>query len=723
MNPVEIDTLFNETIHKLKVSPSERVKLKLVFEFLDVIEGKEEKYQSYLIQIVDRLPKLENPLLYAGLNPSYFESFLNKLKNASSKIIEIQKNQSFIEIIDSYNLALNQLYSWVGIVKSSEQITTGLIQANSRRLFSKTGEILIPVVEEFAGSYIGRLRKLYLDILGIAQNSHQIKPTFGIVGAEIENFTKPAEQAVDRLVVDSIGNINRKWKATIHFELPHTWHSGNSANLAIAGAFYSQILKEEEQQERFWINPAACITGDLDDEGNVLSVSANTLDHKVEAAFFSWVHVIVVPINQLTHVTSKVEELMSRYPNRVLQVIGIKHLRELFFDRRITIYNKTSYLNHHFKKLWKRKSKVAVIIFTVISLLTIARLSFGPIDRNITQFNVEGTEFVFLNSKGDEIRRLNLPPSNANSSVFRSWSSQYDIVHFVDYDNNGSNEIIIGSTDNRQNGYLTFFESNLIDTIWHKKLEYDIPFSKHPDALNTSYRPIRIKTHDLDDDGELELIATLQQKEYFKSLLVTINLETEEDLDTLVNAGWLDQILVNDVDSDTQNDIIVCGLFKGFDMPGCFIIDHRNMSGHYIMHSRYLDDGMSQANIKMAFLIPKSILGKKMDEIIEGFDHYGNVISLLYEPTDRVYTLNIFDSAVSNEEEGDFISLYYKFDQNFKPISVGSSDSYDRYANEYYENGLVNILHDPLYISTFKDSLYWWDGQNWVQKFQPFITD
>lgn len=134
--------------------------------------------------------------------------------------------------------------------------------------------------EEFNGITAGRLRRLKVEIIGPTKNAHEIKPNFGVVGAEIGNFAKTMESAVSALADESEGTKHRFWKASIQFELPHAWHTGSSANLAMAGAFFGEQMKAEEQQELFWLNPAACITGDLDEQGNVLAVNPQTIPQK-----------------------------------------------------------------------------------------------------------------------------------------------------------------------------------------------------------------------------------------------------------------------------------------------------------------------------------------------------------------------------------------------------------------------------------------------------------
>ncbi len=60
--------------------------------------------------------------------------------------------------------------------------------------------------------------------------------------------------------------------------------------------------------------------------------------------------------------------------------------------------------------------------------------------------------------------------------------------------------------------------------------------------------------------------------------------------------------------------------------------------------------------------------------------------------------------------------MIYTFDDRLKIVSIGSSDLWDILAREYFEEGILSYEPGIEYLTAFKDSLLWWDGEQFVNE-------
>lgn len=716
-DPLQVDTIFQETIRLITASPSERVQLNLIDRFLEFIEGNEEQFESYLQQILLKLPTLENPLLYAGVRPEIFQGFISKLESCAEVISEAEISDQINSRIRGYKRVLSQIFNWIGESYPDDILNDSLTAFEGNPSGKIPAQVLIPTVEEMDGIYSGRLRKLHVEIISKSENGNQLKAAFGVIGADAGSFTLEAEKAVDALVRET-ESIKHSWSAAILFEMPHSWHAGKSANLAIAGAFYCEILKAEEQQELFWLNPAACITGEIDESGKVLPVAEGSLNLKVEAAFFSWAHILVVPHQQLEFAQQKIGELNVEFPKRELPIISVTSLKDLFFDRRVTLYNKTDALSHNFKKIWKRKYAAVYVLVLVLLLAVIGILVVGPVDRNPVSYSFQLDKIVIENSIGREITAISIDPYNIENASKSNPGIVHTIIDLVDVDNDGENEILLGLQSDReaQIGTMTLLESNGIDTIWHQKLEFDVFYEKHPYAHYKNYRPMTFQVLDIEGDGDFEILANLQQYQYFKAMVAVIDAKSGEVEQQLHTTGYQSVMLTKDFDKDGILDLLVCGIYKGWEETGCLILGLDNINGFIPMHERYSDPTQIQAPFKLAFTIPYTTVGEIERRIDESTRPYVFVYRAV-STAGRVFTtLSVAETAYLEPDAKAHLVLIFDFDNHFNLIAIGSGDAYDLRAQELFEDDYIDFLADAQYLHSFRDSLNFWNGNDWIEE-------
>jgi len=718
MNPVEIDILFKETIQNLTVSPSERIRINLIDRFLEAISEKEKTYQSYVLQLVNELPSLTNPLLYAGIHPRKIQTFIQRLEECGLSIVELEDNELFENRITEYRSLVQQIYQWVGEFDVAEEIGTSLVESKARRIKIIPGEVIVPVVEEFNGVSAGRLRRLKVEILGATKDSHEIKPNFGVVGAEIGNFAKTVESAVAQLAEERRVTNHRFWKASVQFELLHAWHTGSSANLAMAGAFFSEQMIVEEQQELFWINPGACVSGDLDKYGNVLPVNPDSLLQKVEAAFFSWCQIFIIPSAQLTEVTDYFRVLNEEFPNRKLPVVAVSHLSELFYDRRVTQFKKETTIVHTVKKAWRRRKSVGAIAVISILILVISSLIYGPVDRNPVGFKIIGDLVTTLNKNGRSLSEIKIDKYNKVISNLNFPGINTNPINFVDINNDGINEVLLSLVDSEliRDGKLILMDSNLKDTLWFNDLNFEVEYLKHEYANNESYAPYFPILKDVTGDDIPELLVVLKQFQFFKSRLAIFDIRNGEMLSVIDMVGDLYSIEIDDFDHDGIMDVFSCGHFKGFDFSGCFLVDVPNLEGFLPLHERYWDEEKEISKIKLSFMIPHTYLGKIIHKMSTSQPSQSSIIQISNDIKNNQINLIQFEATYDTDVRRVNTYLIIRLNEKFNIKSIGASSEYDLLSKELSFIDRLDGVSVSQYLESFQDSLLWWNGDEWTNK-------
>ncbi|MEQ9280785.1 MAG: hypothetical protein RLN83_14925 [Balneola sp.] len=711
-DPFHIEKRFNETLRLIQSSASERVQISYIYQFLLEIQDFKEQADSYSTQLFEKLPELTNPLLIAGIHPKTFQQFIDTLKEflgTSDENVGLEKR------IQEYQQSLSLIKSWVGEYDRLESSTLNSVtETISKNINFKPGEVLIPVVEAFktedGNSGIGRLRQLRIDIIGENKfKQHELKPTFGVIGNEAGNFLEPVKKAAGQLLARSRENKQKYWNGSAGLNMSHAWHSGRSANVALAAAFYCEMLKAEEQAEYFRLNPAICITGDIDKDGKVLSVENESLRLKAEAAFFSWAQAFVVPATQLNETLQYLHELNEEFPNRHLPVIGISHIQELFYDRRLTLHHKTDAITHNLKKIWKRKFSVVSAFIVIVLLGIIGRLVYGPVDRNPTYVTYEGEFAHIRNQTGSVLESINVGEAYVDYFNSTSKNEVADHLKFLDIDNDGINEILENNTavlnSDKKESFIIRTVKN--DTLFNKEFVLDVSFDKHPYVKKGVFGIRKFMVEDIENDGKQELVMILTYSAYFTNLLVVVDMGSQEITSMYVNAGYLRDIYVTDLDKDGFDDIVLATEFKGYREKGLVVLDSRFISGKGILGERYQKSDMEKAREKAVIFIPQTVLGRILSEndYNKGFekgypDYFGN----FYKDMFTFFIRDWFESR------GDGIGVLFEFYNDLSVRSIVSKDNYDIKAKELLDSGGINFEADGLFMDTYRDSLQYWNG-------------
>ncbi|MGH7451490.1 MAG: hypothetical protein ACRENG_09115 [bacterium] len=400
-NPIEIERDFQALLISLSCPGTPRQRLFKINRFLETLGNNFAEYESYLLDLIQRLPDLVRDLNYLGCDPEMLQALFEKLRLLHAHFSSGDDVSELAEVVEKLRQAVSRLYVYAGEIgvaleileekifhtspewlnQSAEEPANRpllLLQrsheeakrhdeataAKLHHLISQwpphdAGSAIVPVIEHSINDVgiqegEGGLRRIAVKILGESKTGKDdIHADVAVFGAESDAtvLTQIPIAAARRLLVENYPALAKRFfTGQIAFEAAHVLHEGVSANLAIAALFYCTVLHYTDQRERFYLTPGVALTGELNKAGEVLPVDGKTLAAKVKAAFFSWVDYLVVPKQQLDEAEVAARALAQRYPNRALIIIGVGHLREIFFDRRLTQRERAGRVKHVARK-------------------------------------------------------------------------------------------------------------------------------------------------------------------------------------------------------------------------------------------------------------------------------------------------------------------------------------------------------------------------------------
>lgn len=159
-------------------------------------------------------------------------------------------------------------------------------------------------------------------------------------------------------------------------------YKGESFILAATVISFCKYLNFRNSRLRFKISGASAFTGSIDSEGNLLKLHEASIEAKITAVFFSWVRNVIVPFDNLQVAEKVINTLKIEYPNRKLNVIGLKHLSDIFSYNDVLKKEMDSYTEYSYKII-KKHFVLSSVLFAVIMFIIGLILAFNFLPKNI----------------------------------------------------------------------------------------------------------------------------------------------------------------------------------------------------------------------------------------------------------------------------------------------------------------------------------------------------
>lgn len=724
-NPIDIEQRFQKVLLFLSQQASARQRLEVLDRFLAALHDDPRRNADYIQELAQYIPELAGSLKYTGILPDFLHNFLFRIRHFQDCLPELKSVSGLDSSLDTLEQMVDRLQTFAGEnpdVKSIDRKSAHKSFDNLQPTKSSDGfTTVVPVIEippiELEGAEEnGSLRQIGMRIWRKSGDDKDHLDCQAVVAAGEEtsaNFLDVPIQASRSLLAENHPQLKNKFLAgQVTFEAPHAVHKGCSANLALAALFYCATLEFFNLREQFYLKPNTAITGNVDAEGRVLPVDENSLARKVEAVFFSWLDCLVVPQQQTETAKTALAALLAKYPNRKLSLIGVSHLKEIFYDRRITACEKLRTLEYTTRKLW-REHRAKVAVSTILILLAIiGKLWYEPLDKNPVAAEFAGESLLIKNKSGEIVDKIWV----GSATVRRAKDTGYDnelmglhYVAFFDVDGDSINEVFwVQWTDETtgQSGKIRC-KSVREDTVrWTISLRHTLDFPRKPDVTSDHFYPNQIAVGDFDGDGRGELFVNCTH-DFFPSLVVKLEAETGKELGHYVHIGHLPSMKLVDLDNDGITEVLLCGVNNAFRKACLVVLDPRFISGHSPLTGDYVIDGYPAGQEKAYILIPETIVGKAFAEESKN----NNALALVLQPASRNFYVLIRDFTVFEPPlDSKLAVLFAYFGFDLQPQGFGTSDSYDLVAEKLLREGRISRIPDFAYFEEYKKTMLYWNG-------------
>jgi hypothetical protein len=764
-NPVQIEKLFQDLIFRFNNTASIRHRYHMFKNFSEKLKGEYKRYESYITDIIYELPLYGIPDTWGGIDPDVFESDLELFETLSSALPSV-KNRSHTKIITkrlhevcvlSYCclnefdqaekhlqiLAGNSISGLSGFArntqKSGVQVLSGYLKhlakkrkgihsslqtldKEARALAEKNpGKVLVPVIEKYTAGegstdtyQYGRLRRLTVELYAEAEDNDELSRNFNIYGVESPAYVYKNKilEASRALLNEKTQKLNNRFfKGLISYELTGALHDGDSANLAIAALWFVALQGKNGAREKYILNSSAAVTGDVESDGKVAVVSPQSVSQKTKAAFYSSCEVLVVPQAQKEQFHIEIENLQKKYPSRKLDVVGVKNLRDLFYDRRVTEIARTGLFSHYLRNVLEKTNSPVNLLLIILLLAALIALMHSPVDKNPVSFMFEGNSLVLANRYGVEITRMEVDNETA-----RYQSSQRDIevnplVVLTDITGNGQNEVIWatrGSRADERPSIVKAYSLSADSLIWEKELKLNYDFPRQSALFETGLRSNQIGF--IETENRNKLVINAGSSLYFQSVIFLLNVENGDIISEYVHTGQLRAMILADLTENGVNEIILTGINNAFWGAVIVVLDVTNAQGYSPLTDEYRPEGLTPADEIVYILVPKTPIG----EYLSSIEKYNQGRNLFFDSASRSVWAQIAEGRrYFRDYEEDVYTIIY-LDSEMKPVGVGTNDLYDIIARELYEEGAIPFIPGYEYFEEYMDSLLYWNGEDFV---------
>jgi len=770
LNPVQIELRFQELKNQLSGTHSIRFMYRLFRDFAVNLDGRYSPNESYLAELISELPLFSRPATWSGMPPEELEELLEIFMAIQDSSHEAAKNKHLHQIICRLHHVCVLMYACLNELKSVDEHLKQLVTPDTvaveilsqKRDLSKSGirllcgfvdhiiktldshnfswiplmkelrsdckeilkenegSILVPVAERYElpanrQVHYGRLRKLSVEIIASREHYDDLAWDFRVLGAEQtkhDEYTQPAE-AARTLASEKTSKLELSfYKGILSYELTGAAHQGSSANLAVSALWYTELLNKADLRERFYLNSTSAITGDIDSEGTVKPVEPDSIELKVQGAFFSWCKNLVVPYEQIQLFEKKRNKLQKKFPGRNLELIPVKHLRGIFYDRRVAILKRSGRIAHTAKKIWQKRYSVAFVSAIILLVAIIFGLAHGPIDKNPTGFYFQGEYLVLTNSNGFEINRIRTDQETVNYQNDGLNHTRKPLAVLYDLTGDGMNDVIWatrGSWESQNTSKIQAYHVAGDSVLWNLDVMQNAVFPRQSAFLETGLRTNQIGIVEL-DDGEVRLITSNDAGISFPASVKAIQASTGELLSEYVHIGHFRDMLLVDLTGNGTDEIVLTGVNNALWNAAIVVLDPANIGGHSPLTPDYKPEGMERADELFYILVPNTVIG----DYVSPIEKYNLGTYAHYDPVSEMLWFRVTEGRrVFRDQEWDVEIITY-FDRELRPVGVGTSDTYDIIARELYEEGEISFIPDYDYFQAFQDSLLYWKDEEFV---------
>jgi|GEM_PF-774252 len=477
-------------------------------------------------------------------------------------------------------------------------------------------------------------------------------------------------------------------------------YTGISLGAALTISFIEELIGFYNFPFIISIRNNIAVTGGFDDLGNLIPLDRIIIDRKLEVVFYSPVKTFVVPAGNRASVENILTALKAAYPQRNLEVVEIKSLKDLLNRRNLVDIKRHNPIKRSLR--YALNNWVVCILILIILGLT---GHFYELINNYTpnMFSIVGNNLLVDNKNGNTLWSKKL---DIDERYVPEILNYYSKIIYVNDDKN--NEVLLcrlsqSDLKNKKEYGSIFCFNYQGKELWHYKFKDTV--NTYGESLEPFYDCYIIDT--IFYNGKNILIAGADNGPSFSSAIFQIDLSTGKRTGTTFwNPGHIDEGFIKNL-PDKEKVIVFAGWNNGYEKALIGGIKLDSLSGYAPSTHYYTFKGMRPAKLLFYNLIPKTDYLKHFNVLRQSGIYPGSLID-----SNRENKI-IFTIMEKNSNEA---SLCYKIDYNFKNISIVVLSNFRIERDSLVAHGILRqpYTDTPEYRNLLEDQILYWNGKKFI---------
>jgi len=772
IHPTEVEQKFISLERVFEQNTSTKYQWIQIGNFLHLISSDLISYRAYLEELIPRFPTFESLFDATGMDPDLLSRIIRLLQKSKDEMDWGNYSQKLTATIQQLREVAALLHAWTGELEKSAEIFTRQKMtlapfssqsasaspsiSDNYTLFKKsiTGEnehsnrvitwiefiestwqklrnlekhsVLIPLVEQNLIEFNANGKRGSLNCIKVRMekkvSGKQLRRNYKVhKHQKTRDITDEAVimQAVQELYERVCGSLpDTGYDAGVSLKRNPGWVKGQSADAAITFLLFNALLEETNSRKQVSLNHTVAMTGGIDEKAGIKSVDAESLKQKMEAVFFSWADYIVVPAKQKVLAEKFKNRLQKQFGRRQLTIIGIEELSELLNDRRLTNLTEYSYLGQKLRLAWRHRTSSISMAIIVILLFVMGYFLYVQTDQNPVSGTLSGSVLQLKNKYDVVIKELSIGSTTVQAT--QKNVNPAEMFKLVDINRDSVNEIIWskispGRFPAKTNLTCQSIEGDSI--IWQIPLQFDLTFRNNNDITTDTFKINNISVL-RDKAGRVQsIIAVTKHQSFFPSVVLLLDAQTGKEKGRYVHIGYIREVVTMDVDQDTEKEIILMGQNNAFALEVVLaVLDQNQFSGHGPLKKEYQLKDVPAAKELHYLKIPQTIVGRAFRRRVMSNSVHSLTITVSGQK--ELIKAGVYDFYLGDATKFEIPNayLYYYFDKNLEPVTIGTSTHYDLWARNLHEEGRIPFEPDYQYFEAFKDSIAYWDGEKFVKR-------
>lgn len=546
----------------------------------------------------------------------------------------------------------------------------------------------------------------------------RLKPGEAPDEIHVAQFT-PAETA-NRLLEDVMRGARAtllRWK---HLRIPgsavaycsvggYAAVGGGSLGSGLCVALICALLREVSHREELRPRGDTAFTGIVDSDGLMRPVNEQGLRLKVEACLYAAIRYLVVPEVQrsaaVAHLTALWKSQSPGQGEPPLTIVGVTRLEEVFLDRRLIETRSVGLPTRVARSIWRYRRPLAAGLLVAL-VLVIARLWYGPLDKEPADLDYAGSLLLVRNRGGEVLQEIDIGREN----VSRAEDGVNRTAALLDVDGNGAQEVLWiqnGDGERPAAGMVHCRTVGSGNDRWAIPVRRALRFPMNP-VHGDDFALFALLAGDFDRNGMPEVLVVARHREY-PSLLLRLDARTGGEQAVYVHAGHIGNITVVERPDRPSAGILMTGANNAFGEAFLVLLDATFTTGHGPVQGKYAIEGESPANEEAYALFPKTIVSEAHPYRVRW--NYGAAITEL--PASGTIRVTVREYVQDEQPNNDAATYYVVVSPQLDPLAVQTGDDFDLLAERYFREGRIRRVPDAAYWADHLSRIRSRDGNAW----------